>query len=115
MTSLLCGYAVRDEALTRNPVPDVQRLPTAEKDTSALTAPQVNRSGTCSSSGSSASRSSIVGRIVGKILWATVVPLGTASAFVHWCDSSWKARSDSARVAGSLRSPGAACGRAVTR
>ncbi|GAA4191228.1 site-specific integrase [Microbacterium oryzae] len=40
--SLLCGYAVRDEALTRNPVRDVQRLPTPEKKTSALTAAQVN-------------------------------------------------------------------------
>lgn len=39
--SLLCGYAVRDDALDRNPVRDVQRLPTAPRKKSALTTPQI--------------------------------------------------------------------------
>ncbi|WP_341998806.1 site-specific integrase [Microbacterium sp. LWH7-1.2] len=38
---LICGYAVRDDAIPRNPVRDVQRLPMPEKKTSALTAEQV--------------------------------------------------------------------------
>lgn len=40
--SLVCGYAVRDDALERNPVRDVQRLPTSPKKESALTPKQVN-------------------------------------------------------------------------
>jgi len=38
---LVCGYAVRDEAIPRNPVHNVQRLPMPEKKTSVLTAEQV--------------------------------------------------------------------------
>lgn len=37
----VCGYAVRDDAIPRNPVRDVQRLPMPEKKTSALTSEQV--------------------------------------------------------------------------
>ncbi|WP_241992957.1 tyrosine-type recombinase/integrase [Cryobacterium frigoriphilum] len=40
--SLICGYAVRDDALERNPVRDVQRLPTAPKKESSLTPVQIN-------------------------------------------------------------------------
>lgn len=40
--SLVCGYAVRDDALERNPVRDVQRLPTAPRKESALTPTQIN-------------------------------------------------------------------------
>ncbi len=40
--SLVCGYAVRDDALERNPVRDVQRLPTSPKKESALTREQIN-------------------------------------------------------------------------
>lgn len=40
--SLVCGYAVRDDALDRNPVRDVQRLPTSPKKESALTPKQIN-------------------------------------------------------------------------
>ncbi|TFC03387.1 tyrosine-type recombinase/integrase [Cryobacterium sp. MDB2-33-2] len=40
--SLVCGYAVRDDALERNPVRDVQRLPTSPKKESALTPKQIN-------------------------------------------------------------------------
>ncbi|MBG6059694.1 integrase [Cryobacterium sp. MP_M5] len=39
--SLVCGYAVRDDALERNPVRDVQRLPTSPKKESALTREQI--------------------------------------------------------------------------
>lgn len=39
---LICGYAVRDDAIPRNPVRDVQRLPMPEKKTSVLTATQVS-------------------------------------------------------------------------
>ena len=39
--SLVCGYAVRDDALERNPVRDVQRLPTSPKKDSALTPQQI--------------------------------------------------------------------------
>lgn len=38
---LICGYAVRDDAIPRNPVRDVQRLPMPEKKTSVLTSEQV--------------------------------------------------------------------------
>lgn len=38
---LICGYAVRDDAIPRNPIRDVQRLPMPEKKTSALTSEQV--------------------------------------------------------------------------
>ncbi|MRG58811.1 tyrosine-type recombinase/integrase [Agromyces sp. CFH 90414] len=40
--SLLCGYAVRDDALPRNPVRDVQRLPTSAKKDSVLTTEQIS-------------------------------------------------------------------------
>jgi integrase len=40
--SLVCGYAVRDDAMERNPVRDVQRLPTSPKKESALTPKQIN-------------------------------------------------------------------------
>ncbi len=40
--SLVCGYAVRDDALERNPVRDVQRLPTSLRKESALTPDQIN-------------------------------------------------------------------------
>lgn len=39
---LICGYAVRDDAIPHNPVRDVQRLPMPEKKTSVLTAVQVS-------------------------------------------------------------------------
>ncbi len=39
--SLVCGYAVRDDALDRNPVRDVQRLPTAPRKESALSTAQI--------------------------------------------------------------------------
>ena len=39
---LICGYAVRDDAIPRSPVRDVQRLPMPEKKTSVLTAAQVS-------------------------------------------------------------------------
>lgn len=39
--SLICGYAVRDDAMPLNPVRDVQRLPLPEKKTSALTPEQI--------------------------------------------------------------------------
>lgn len=42
MLGLICGYAVRDDAIPRNPVRDVQRLPMPEKKTSVLTAVQVS-------------------------------------------------------------------------
>ena len=38
---LLCGYAVRDDALPRNPVRDVQRLPMSPKKDSVLTPAQI--------------------------------------------------------------------------
>lgn len=38
---LICGYAVRDDAMPRNPVREVQRLPMPEKKTSVLTPEQV--------------------------------------------------------------------------
>lgn len=38
---LLCGYAVRDDALLRNPIRDVQRLPMSPKKESVLTAAQI--------------------------------------------------------------------------
>lgn len=38
---LVCGYAVRDDAIPFNPVRDVQRLPLPEKKTAVLTAPQI--------------------------------------------------------------------------
>lgn len=38
---LICGYAVRDDAIPFNPVRDVQRLPLPEKKTSILTPPQI--------------------------------------------------------------------------
>lgn len=38
---LLCGYAVRDDALPRNPVRDVQRLPMSPKKESVLTPAQI--------------------------------------------------------------------------
>lgn len=41
MLSLICGYAVRDDALDRNPVRDVQRLPTSPKKQSVLTPDQI--------------------------------------------------------------------------
>ena len=40
--SLICGYAARDDAMTENPVRDVQRLPTSPKKESALTPKQIN-------------------------------------------------------------------------
>lgn len=39
--SLLCGFAVRDDAIRVNPVRDVSRLPTPQKKTAILTAEQV--------------------------------------------------------------------------
>lgn len=39
--SLICGYAVRDDAMPLNPVRDVQRLPLPEKKTSAPTPEQI--------------------------------------------------------------------------
>lgn len=39
--SLICGYAVRDDAIRSNPVRDVQRLPLPEKKTSVLTPAQI--------------------------------------------------------------------------
>lgn len=39
--SLVCGYAVRDDALPRNPVRDVQRLRTSAKKESVLTPAQI--------------------------------------------------------------------------
>jgi integrase len=39
--SLVCGYAVRDDAMVANPVRDVQRLPTTPKKESALTTEQL--------------------------------------------------------------------------
>lgn len=38
---LICGYAVRDDAIPRNPVRDVQRLPMPEKKTSVLSPEQI--------------------------------------------------------------------------
>lgn len=38
---LVCGFAVRDDAIPFNPVRDVQRLPMAEKKTSVLTPVQI--------------------------------------------------------------------------
>lgn len=38
---LLCGYAVRDDAIPRNPVRDVQRLPMSPKKESVLTPAQI--------------------------------------------------------------------------
>lgn len=38
---LICGYAVRDDAIPFNPVRDVQRLPLPEKKTSILTPDQI--------------------------------------------------------------------------
>jgi integrase len=40
--SLVCGYAVRDDAMERNPVRIVQRLPTSPKKESALTPKQIS-------------------------------------------------------------------------
>jgi integrase len=40
--SLVCGYAVRDDAMRSNPVRDVQRLPTTQKKESTLTTEQLN-------------------------------------------------------------------------
>lgn len=40
--SLVCGYAVRDDAMVGNPVRDVQRLPTTPKKESTLTPKQIN-------------------------------------------------------------------------
>lgn len=40
--SLVCGYAVRDDAMVGNPVRDVQRLPTTRKKESTLTTEQIN-------------------------------------------------------------------------
>ena len=40
--SLVCGYAVRDDAMVSNPVRDVQRLPTTPKKESTLTTEQLN-------------------------------------------------------------------------
>ena len=39
--SLVCGYAVRDDALVQNPVRDVQRLPMSPRKESALTPTQI--------------------------------------------------------------------------
>ncbi|WP_282826357.1 tyrosine-type recombinase/integrase [Gulosibacter sediminis] len=39
--SLICGFAVRDDAIPTNPVRDVTRLPTPEKKTTMLTPPQI--------------------------------------------------------------------------
>lgn len=39
---LICGYAVRDDAIPRIPVRDVQRLPMPEKKASVLAATQVS-------------------------------------------------------------------------
>ncbi|WP_241987663.1 site-specific integrase [Cryobacterium sp. TMT1-66-1] len=39
--SLLCGYAVRDDAMPQNPVRDVQRLPMSPRKESALTPAQI--------------------------------------------------------------------------
>ncbi|TFC86952.1 tyrosine-type recombinase/integrase [Cryobacterium sp. TMT3-29-2] len=39
--SLICGYAVRDDAMGANPVRDVQRLPTTPKKESTLTTVQI--------------------------------------------------------------------------
>ena len=39
--SLVCGYAVRDDAMVANPVRDVQRLPTTPKKESVLTTEQL--------------------------------------------------------------------------
>lgn len=38
---LVCGYAVRDDAIPFNPVRDVQRLPMPEKKTAVLTSAQI--------------------------------------------------------------------------
>ncbi|MFF2387212.1 tyrosine-type recombinase/integrase [Agromyces sp. NPDC058104] len=40
--SLVCGYAVRDDAMPRNPIRDVQRLPMTPKKESVLTPVQVS-------------------------------------------------------------------------
>jgi integrase len=40
--SLVCGYAARDDAMERNPVRDVQRLPLPPKKQFALTTQQIN-------------------------------------------------------------------------
>ena len=42
MSSLVCGYAARDDAMVDNPVRDVQRLPTTPKKESTLTTEQIN-------------------------------------------------------------------------
>ena len=39
--SLVCGFAVRDEAMVHNPVRDAQRLPLPEKKTTVLTPEQI--------------------------------------------------------------------------
>lgn len=39
--SLICGFAVRDDAIPTNPVRDVTRLPTPEKKTAMLTPQQI--------------------------------------------------------------------------
>lgn len=39
--SLVCGFAVRDEAMAHNPVRDAQRLPLPEKKTTVLTPEQI--------------------------------------------------------------------------
>ncbi len=39
--SLICGFAVRDDAIRTNPVRDVTRLPTPQKKTAILTAEQI--------------------------------------------------------------------------
>jgi hypothetical protein len=39
--SLRCGHAVRDDALDRNPVRDVQRLSTSPRKESALSTEQI--------------------------------------------------------------------------
>ena len=39
--SLICGFAVRDDAIPLNPVRDIERLPRSEKKTSVLTPEQI--------------------------------------------------------------------------
>lgn len=40
--SLICGFAVRDDALPTNPVRDVTRLPAPPKKTAMLTPEQIS-------------------------------------------------------------------------
>ena len=42
MLSLICGFAVRDDAILTNPVRDISRLPAPPKNTSVLTPEQID-------------------------------------------------------------------------